>query len=66
MKDYIEATYDPHKELVTVNGKTFIYGKYWKSEKGVSDYIGLWHIENEKFLPDGYFDHATGWIRPLK
>ena len=40
------------------------YEKYWKSENGVSDTIGVWDDTNNKFIPDGLNDRTTGWLWP--
>ena len=38
--------------------------KYWQSENGVSDTIGVWDETNNKFIPDGLYDEDTGWLWP--
>ena len=38
--------------------------KYWTSEEGVSDTIGVWDNVNNKFIPDGVYDEHTGWLWP--
>ena len=38
--------------------------KYWISEEGVSDTIGVWDNVNNKFIPDGVYDEDTGWLWP--
>ena len=38
--------------------------KYWNTEEGVSDTIGVWDDINNNFIPDGWYDKTTGWIWP--
>ncbi len=38
--------------------------KYWDSEEGVSDTIGVWDSINNRFIPDGWYDETTGWLWP--
>tara|TARA_R100000234_G_scaffold70348_1_gene43187 strand:- start:43 stop:246 length:204 start_codon:yes stop_codon:yes gene_type:complete len=57
------ATYDTSTETVTVNGETFEFGKYWKSQEGVSDVEGFWDNDNKNFIPNGLFDETTGYIK---
>ena len=38
--------------------------KYWTSDDGVSDTIGVWDDINNKFIPDGLNDQTTGWLWP--
>jgi len=38
--------------------------KYWETEEGVSDTLGVWDDVNEIFIPDGWYDYTTGWIWP--
>lgn len=38
--------------------------KYWKTEDGVSDTLGVWDDTNRKFIPDGWYDSTTGWLWP--
>ena len=38
--------------------------KYWDSEEGVSDTIGVWDNINNRFIPDGWHDETTGWLWP--
>ena len=38
--------------------------KYWDSEEGVSDTIGVWDNINNCFIPDGWYDETTGWLWP--
>ena len=38
--------------------------KYWNTETGVSDTLGVWDNVNNKFIPDGWHDSITGWYWP--
>lgn len=63
---FIEARFDPNTETVTVNGEVYEQHKYWTTQFGVSDTVGLWDDENKNFIPDGFFDNKTGYIRPIE
>jgi len=39
--------------------------KYWVTEEGVSDTIGVWDDVNRIFIPDGWYDETTGWLWPV-
>tara|TARA_R110000824_G_scaffold158949_1_gene333035 strand:+ start:1026 stop:1253 length:228 start_codon:yes stop_codon:yes gene_type:complete len=41
------------------------YEKHWTSESGVNDSLGVWDDENNKYIPDGMYDMATGWLWPI-
>ena len=60
--NFTRATYDINTESVTVDGNTFEFGKYWHSGWGVIDSEGWWDNDNNNFIPDGFYDRATGWI----
>jgi|TARA_R110002167_G_scaffold229099_1_gene434481 hypothetical protein len=36
--------------------------KYWNTEEGVSESVGVWDTTNNKFIPDGFYDSLTGWL----
>jgi len=38
--------------------------KYWVTEEGVSDTLGVWDDVNRRFIPDGWYDDTTGWLWP--
>ena len=38
--------------------------KWWPTEEGVSDTIGVWDDVNNQFIPDGMYDPLTGWFWP--
>tara|TARA_R110000744_G_scaffold216711_1_gene335479 strand:- start:447 stop:680 length:234 start_codon:yes stop_codon:yes gene_type:complete len=38
--------------------------KYWNTEEGVSDTIGVWDDINNNFIPDGWYDETTCWLWP--
>jgi hypothetical protein len=61
--NFTRATYNPEEETVTVNGVISSYEKYWKTQAGVSDTEGEWDNDNNKFIPDGFFDETTGYIK---
>lgn len=61
--NFTRATYDVNTETVTVNGKTFDFGKYWKTQDGVLDSEGFWDNDNNNFIPDGLYDQTTGYIK---
>ena len=61
--NFTRATYNVNEETVTVNGNTFEFGKYWKSQEGVSDVEGFWDNDNKNFIPNGLFDETTGYIK---
>jgi hypothetical protein len=64
---FIRATYnsgtvqsqDTSTELATNQDK------YWATEEGVSDTIGVWDDVNRRFIPDGWYDETTGWLWPV-
>ena len=60
--NFTRATYSVDEETVTVDGNTFEFGKYWHSGWGVIDSEGWWDNDNNNFIPDGFYDHTTGWI----
>ncbi len=63
---FIRATYN--LEVVTkVSDSSEIainQTKWWASEEGVSDTIGVWDDVNNRFIPDGWYDKTTGWLWP--
>jgi len=63
---FIRATYD--SQIVTkVSDSSEIatnYSKWWPTEEGVSDTIGVWDNINNRFIPDGMYDDTTGWLWP--
>ena len=61
--NFTRATYDVNTETVTVNGKTFDFGKYWKTQDCVLDSEGFWDNDNNNFIPDGLYDQTTGYIK---
>ena len=63
---FIEATFDPNTETVMVNGQVYEQDKYWTTQFGVLDTVGLWDDENKNFIPDGFFDNKTGHITPIE
>ena len=60
--NFTRATYDVNTETVTVDDKTFEFGKYWHSGQGVVDSEGYWDNDNNNFIPDGFYDKTTGYI----
>ena len=61
--NFTRATYNTDEETATVNGSTFEYGKYWHSSDGVDDNNGWWDVDNNRFIPDGFYEYKeTGWI----
>ena len=38
--------------------------KYWDTDDGVEDTLGVWDDVNNKFIPDGVYDELTGWLWP--
>lgn len=52
---------DSHSSTVLTLSQT----KYWATESGVSDTIGVWDTTQEKFIPDGLNDARSGWLWPL-
>jgi len=63
---FIRATYN--LEIITkVSDSSEIatnQTKWWTTEDGVSDTIGVWDDVNNRFIPDGWYDATTGWIWP--
>ena len=47
--NFTKATYDVNTETVTVDGKTFEFGKYWKTQDGVLDSEGFLDNDNNNF-----------------
>jgi hypothetical protein len=48
-----------------VDGKAYPQEKYWKSQEGVSDTEGVWDTVVDDFIPDGFFDDLTGFIKVI-
>ena len=63
---FIRATYD--NEIVTrVDDSSQLatdQSKYWVTDDGVNDTLGVWDDVNNKFIPDGWYDELTGWLWP--
>ena len=63
---FIRATYN--LEIVTkVSDSSEIatnYKKWWPTEEGISDTIGVWNDTNNRFIPDGMMCELTGWFWP--
>jgi uncharacterized protein YuzE len=57
------ATFDPDTETAYVNGKAYPQAKYWKTQEGVSDTDGVWDEILGDFIPDGFYDNLTGYIK---
>ena len=38
--------------------------KYWTTDEGINDSLGVWDDVNKKFIPDGWYDEDTGWLWP--
>tara|TARA_A100001391_G_C5040054_1_gene270645 strand:- start:930 stop:1157 length:228 start_codon:yes stop_codon:yes gene_type:complete len=63
---FIRATYYSGSIIEISNNSQLAIdqNKYWTSEEGVSDTIGVWDNVNNKFIPDGVYDEDTGWLWP--
>jgi len=60
--NFTRATYDINTETVTVDGNTFEFGKYWKSDAWTIDSEGWWDNDNNNFIPDGFYDFKNNYI----
>ncbi len=60
--NFTRATYDINTETVTVDGNTFEFGKYWKSDVWTIDSEGWWDNDNNNFIPDGFYDFKNNYI----
>tara|TARA_B100001093_G_scaffold488970_1_gene526686 strand:+ start:2139 stop:2342 length:204 start_codon:yes stop_codon:yes gene_type:complete len=58
-----EATYSVETEEVTIGTNTFDHGKYWRTQEGITDTVGMWDDEAELFIPNGYFEQISGYIK---
>jgi len=38
--------------------------KWWITDEGVDDTLGVWDDVNNRFVPDGVCDYSTGWLWP--
>ena len=63
---YIRANFKSGTVTSTSDSTELATGqtKYWTSEAGVSDTIGVWDDVNRTFIPDGWHDVTTGWFWP--
>ena len=64
---FIRSTYNSETVLKSSDSSQLAtnYKKYWDTEVGVSDTIGVWDNGSNKFIPDGWFDNDTGWLWPV-
>ena len=64
---FIRATYisgsieaqDDNRQLAT--DQTI----YWITGSSIANSLGVWDTENSKFIPDGWYDHDSGWLWPV-
>ena len=63
---FIRATYNSETIIKISDSSQLATNqiKYWNSEEGVSDIIGVWDDINNRFIPDGWYDKTTGWLWP--
>lgn len=63
---FTRATYNLGTILSKEDSSQLAVGqtKYWETEEGVSDTLGVWDSINQIFIPDGWYDHTTGWLWP--
>tara|TARA_R110002072_G_C7928610_1_gene531506 strand:- start:690 stop:923 length:234 start_codon:yes stop_codon:yes gene_type:complete len=63
---FIRATYNSKTVTNVLDSSRLATNqkKYWNTEKGVSDTIGVWDDINNNFIPDGWYDEITGWLWP--
>ena len=63
---FIRATYNSETVLKVLDSSQLATNqeKYWNTEEGVSDTIGVWDDINNNFIPDGWYDETTCWLWP--
>jgi len=63
---YIRSTYNSGVVTSSLDSSELAssQNKYWSTQDGVSNTVGVWDDDNNKFIPDGLYDNDTGWLWP--